>query len=243
MERDIKFNQIILATDGRSNTGINPIEVAKKGRRKGITISTIGIIDSKGKSLKEVENIATAGGGICEITNIQNFSKTMEMVTQKSVYKTIEQAVNKELKEILGTDIEGTHPDNRKKIIDIIDKFGEEMHIRCCILIDCSGSMASKINIAKNSILNLLRVLQKRKGKTEISVVGYPGIDEQFYRVLCNFTNNIIDLEKGLQKVKCGGITPTGPAIEYGINMLLGEEKTKLEGNNLEQDLLGSNIV
>ncbi len=236
MDGNVQFKQIILVTDGESNVGVNPVTVAKCANKKGIIISTIGIIEGKDKEnpMAEVQNIADAGGGICEFTDINNFSKTMEMVTQASVYKTIEHAVNKELKDILGTEIKETHPESRKKITNIIDKLGEEVTLKCCIIIDCSGSMINKINIAKNSILNLLRVLRLRKGKTEIAVIGYPGREGENHTLLCDFTEDIINLERGFQNISVGGTTPTGYALECAMNLLL-EKKC---GVNSEHDRL-----
>ena len=45
MEKHIEFKQIILATDGESNVGSNPVVIAEQGHKSGITISTIGIVD------------------------------------------------------------------------------------------------------------------------------------------------------------------------------------------------------
>ena len=49
MDKNIDFKQIILATDGESNVGVNPVMIAKQGYSNGITISTIGIVDEQNK--------------------------------------------------------------------------------------------------------------------------------------------------------------------------------------------------
>lgn len=228
MEKEVHFRQIILATDGKSNVGINPVIMAEKVHQKGITISTIGIIQGNEceEPMIEIENIARAGGGVSEVTDINNFSRTMEIVTQRSIYKTIEHAINKELRGILGTDLNESHPETRKKITKIIDKFGEEATMRCCVLIDCSGSMLKKVNIAKSSIINLLRVMKARKGKTEIAVIGFPGNDGEGNTILCHFTEDLIDLERGLQRITIGGTTPTGSALELAGKMLLNQDNS-----------------
>lgn len=250
MDKDIQIRQIILATDGESNVGPNPISIAKEVYKKGITVSTIGIVDGKEREgpLAEVHSIADSGGGICEVTDMSNFSRTMEMVTQKSVYKTIEQAVNKELKSILGKTLDGTHPETRKKITDIIDKYGEEATLKCCIMMDCSGSMTKKINIAKNSILNLLKVLKSRKGKSEVAVIGFPGKSKMTPSLLCPFTDEIIELERGLQNISIGGVTPTGSALEWVAKMMLEENVNDIienrSGEKLgDEGILESNII
>ena len=235
MEKNIEFRQIILVTDGESNVGPNPVNIAKEAKNKGITISTIGVVNGmdRDKPLMEVKEIASSGGGLWELTDINSLSSTMSVVTMKSVYKTIEQAVNKELKEIMGTGLEDIHPDSRKKVTDIIDKLGEEITIKCCIVIDCSGSMANKIDIAKGSIINLLRVLQSRKGSTSIAVIGYPAENEYLCSVLCDFTKDIVELEEGLLKIDIGGITPTGPALKRAIELLIKDEN---QANNEIED-------
>ena len=118
MDKDMQFKQIILVTDGESNEGVNPVSISKEGYNKGIITSTIGITNDVGneKSLAEIKDIANSGGGIWEYTDISNLDTTMSMVTMKSVYKTIEEIVNKELKDIVGTELEEMHPNSRKKI-------------------------------------------------------------------------------------------------------------------------------
>lgn len=243
MEKNIEFKQIILATDGESNVGSNPVIIAEEGHKSGVTISTIGIVDSLNKEtpMTEIQNIALAGGGIWEMSDINSLTSAMSMVTMKSVHMTIEQAVNKELKQIVGTEFKDMHPSSRKKVTDIIDKLGDEINIKCCVVIDCSGSMVNKINISKHSIINLLRVLSSRKGKTSISVIGYPGVDNRLYDILCDFTENISELEEALIKIQTGGTTPTGPALDAAIKMLNGEI-TGLYADE-EDALLRSNIV
>ncbi|KNF07818.1 hypothetical protein CLPU_12c00910 [Gottschalkia purinilytica] len=245
MDKNIEFKQIILVTDGESNIGGDPTIIAKEGNERGVAISTIGIIsnEEKEESLAEIQDIATLGGGVWEYTNIQELTSAMSMVTMKSVYKTIEEAVNKELKEIVGTELDEIHPSSRKKITDVIDKLGDEIDIKSCVIIDCSGSMKNKINIAKSSILNLLRVLNGRKGKTEISVIGYPGHKGQDFNILCNFTENIVELEKALQKIEIGGRTPTASALKAGIQLLVMDREDEDIEEFKEDGILSSNII
>lgn len=237
MDKIIEFRQIMLITDGESNEGVCPISVAKEGHARGVTTSTIGIINgtNEEKPLKEIKDIADAGGGIWETTDIQNLPIALSVATVKSVYKTIEEAVNKELKEIIGTGLVDIHPESRIKVTDMIDKIGDEINIKCCIVIDSSGSMTNKMNIAKNSILNLLRILSQRKGKTEIAVISYPGKSLNQYEVLCNFTEDRESLEKSLHKIQIGGNTPTGPAIKAAIDLLCKKDKL---GIKIEEEII-----
>lgn len=222
MNKIIEFRQVMLITDGESNEGIDPITAAREGHNKGVTISTIGIVDKTNdeRPLSEIKDIAEAGGGVWELTNVQNLSMALSMVTVKSVYKTIEEAVSRELKEIIGTGINDMPPESRIKVTDMIDRLGDEINIKCCIVIDSSSSMANKMSMAKKSILNLLRVLNQRKGKTEVAVISYPGKNQEQYNILCDFTEDVVLLEESLNKILIGGNTPTGPAIKSAVQLL-----------------------
>ena len=241
----IEFKQIILVTDGESNQGVDPVLVAKGSGFKGITVNTIGITDrDREESMTEIKEIAEASGGVWEHTDINKLDTAMSMVSMRSVYNTLEETVSKELKHIMGSELEDMHPDSRKKIIQLIDQLGDNADIKCCVVIDCSASMKRKIDIAKSSALNLLRVLSSRSGNTEISVIGYPYNSED-YKVLCNSTNNIIDLEKGLQAIKIGGKTPTGMALKGAIGLLEGSMISEDEDimSEFEDGILSENVI
>ncbi|MFA5524705.1 MAG: VWA domain-containing protein [Tissierellales bacterium] len=231
MDKTIEFRQIMLITDGESNEGMDPITVAKEGHSKGITISTIGITNkiADERPLLEIKAIAEAGGGVWESTNVQNLTMALSMVTVKSVYKTIEEAVNKELKDLIGTGLNDMPPQSRNKVVDMIDRIGDEINIKCCVLIDSSSSMTNKMDMAKKSILNLFRMLNQRKGITEIAVISYPGKNQEQYDVLCKFTEDITLLEQSLYKIQIGGNTPTGPAIKSAIQLLSNNFDTELK--------------
>ncbi len=150
---NMEFKQIILVTDGESNEGVDPVLVARGSQAKNIAINTIGITEnSRESSMMEIKEIADASGGVWEHTDIQNLDTTMSMVSMKSVLNTIEETVNKELKSIVGSELEEIHPSSRKKIVDLIDRLGDTSDIKCCVVIDCSGSMKRKINIAKDRV-------------------------------------------------------------------------------------------
>lgn len=222
----MSIKQIMLITDGESNVGVSPIEVAKIAKKNDIVVNTIGIVKNKDieEPLREIEEVALNGGGICEITSLESLEKVLSMVTVQSVHRTIEEVVNKELREIIDKDIKEISPKERKKIVEMIDKLGDEVSIKCLIILDTSGSMKYKINVAKRSILELFRFLKERSGEIEIGIITYPG-EEGFYNILCDFTQDINYLEEKIEKISIGGTTPTGPALEGGIDMILGKEK------------------
>lgn len=220
---NMEIKQIILVTDGESNVGVDPVHIAGKAQEQGIKISTIGIVNNKRKEkpLLELERIAEKGGGICELTDLGNLSMSLSRVTAKSVYGTIEEIVNNELNKIIDDDIKSVPPNSRKGIIDMVDRLGEEVPLRCLVVLDTSGSMGNKIEIAKKSIFELLRFLKERKGDTSIGVITYPGRQNNFYEVISNFTDDLSCLEKRFQGISTGGTTPTGPALEGAMDFIV----------------------
>jgi len=220
------IKQIIVISDGQSNVGPEPSKVAEMALNRGIRVNTIGIIDnSHNKSaILELENIAEKGGGICELTELDSLSETLSRVTVKSVYETIEEVVNSELKAIMDVDIKEISPDKRKRIINIIDKIGDEVSLQCLILLDTSGSMEKKIDVARKSIFELLMFLKERRGENRIGVMTFPGRWGN-YELLCDFTQDIDELRSKIQTIGVGGMTPTGPAIEGAIRAFYGEQE------------------
>ncbi len=161
------LKQIIIISDGQSNTGPNPVNMAALAFDNSIIVNTIGIIDNEENSLPifELESIAENGGGICELSNINNLSEALSRLTVKSVYNTVEEMVSQELKEILDLNIEEIEPRERHKFIKLIDKIGSEIDLRCLILLDISGSMTNKIDMARKSIFELLLFFRRENRK------------------------------------------------------------------------------
>lgn len=216
------LNQIILITDGESNVGENPILAAKSAREKDIRVNTIGIIDNNKEAMEELESIAEVGGGVFEATHLRNLSEALSKVTIKSVYQTIEEVVNSELKEVMDLDMKELNPTERTKVLKIIDRLGNESKLKCLILLDVSGSMKHKIEIAKKSIFELITFLKERKGVTEVGLMVFPG-EGSYYELLWNFTEELDEIREKTNPIITGGTTPTGPAIEGAISMFCEE--------------------
>jgi len=212
-----EIKQIIVVTDGRSNMGISPVAAAAKARESGITVSTIGIINHGGsgdeRDIEEVEEIAKAGGGLCQYSHIENLGRTIQDVTRKTAQKTIEQIVSRQLRSIIGAEIETMEPGSRLKIVEFIERYGDNINLECIILLDTSGSMRDKLNTARKSVVELLENLRERKGNSNIAVITYSGEDAGMCSVICDFTNDTEMLRQKLETVRAGGGTPTGPAI------------------------------
>lgn len=234
MERGM-IKEIILVTDGQSNIGGNPVEAARKAFRKNITVSTIGIIDQKEQReepFQEVVNIANAGGGHYEYTYIDNLSQTIHSISHKTVTSTIQEAVNKQLKELIGNDLNQMPPDSRSKILNYIDHYSDEVSLCCCILLDCSGSMSTKIQSARHAILDMLDSFKNRKGEIKLAVVAFPGEQVDTCKLLHHFDDELSQMERNLYQMKPKGGTPTATAIEYAIKLI--EEYRRNEKSNDE---------
>lgn len=212
-----EIKQIIVVTDGRSNMGVSPVLAAGRAYDSGITVSTIGIINHRNssdeKDIEEVEEIARAGGGLCEYSRIENLGRTMQDLTHKTAQKTIEQIVSRQLKSIIGEEIEAMEPRSRLKIVEFIEKYGDNINLKCIVLLDTSGSMRDKLDTARKSVVELLESLQERQGNSSIAVITYPGEEAGMCGVICGFTNEKGILKQKLEAIRAGGGTPTGPAI------------------------------
>jgi Ca-activated chloride channel family protein len=220
-----EIRQVIVITDGKSNIGRNPIEAAKQASKLGIVVSTIGIIHQNGdgdeRDIEELEGIAKAGKGLCEYTHLEDLGRTVQVMTQKTAQKTIEQIVSNQLKSIIGVDMNNLEPKSRFKIVDFIENFGDSINLKCVIVLDTSGSMVKKLDTAKTSLIDLMQNLNSRKGESKMSVVKYPGYHEDAASIVCSFTDSSELLKNRLSTIHAGGGTPTGPAIEMACQLLM----------------------
>jgi Ca-activated chloride channel family protein len=215
------------------------VEEAERAFEAGITVSAIGVINrsesADEKDVEEVEEIAKAGGGLCEYSHIEELGSTMQLLTQKTAQKTIEQIVGRQLRAIIGEDIESLEPKARLKIVDFIESYGENVNLKCIIVMDTSGSMRNKLHIAKKSVVELLESLQDRKGSSSMAVIAYPADNSEMCSVICGFTSDITILKQKLECMRSGGGTPTGPAIIKAC-MLMYDYYSEIE-NDGEEDL------
>lgn len=244
--KEIQIKQIIVITDGKSNVGGNPITAASEAAREGIVVNAIGIVNHQSDeddSLYEVEQIAKAGGGIWQYSMIKDLGRTMCAVTQKTVNQTIHAIVGEQLKEIIGGKIEDIPPKSRGEVIAYMERLEEEAHVLCCIAIDCSGSMKSKMHTARQSILDLMHSLQARKGNSQVAVIAYPGENGSTTRMISGFTENIGELKEKIFELKAGGTTPTAAAICEAIRLMKNEQENMLEEAISHEGLFKESMV
>lgn len=211
------LKQILIITDGCSNTGEDPIAIAALARECGVTVNVIGVLENDSideKGAEEIEGIARAGGGISQIVYSKHLSETVQMVTRKAMTQTLQGVVNRELRQILGKDVsfEELPPDQRGDVMEVVDELGETADLQLAVLIDTSASMKFKLPTVKEALLDLSLSLNARLGNNQFTVFVFPGKRADTDKVV-DWTPKLDALTNVFPKLTAGGITPTGPAI------------------------------
>lgn len=220
-----EMKQVLLITDGCSNVGQDPVEVARELVKENITVNVIGIIDHGmigEKGIAEVQSIARAGNGLCEIVQSHDLTYTVQAMTQQAMNLTIEHVVNRQLTQLLGDQrgIQALAPEKRTEVVEFMDDLSENTPLKIVLLIDVSASMKQKMKHVEEAIYNLSLSLQARSGSSEIAVLAFPGSIQEHTKTLSNFTREpglVIELCSTLQT---RGATPTGPALMEAQNVL-----------------------
>ncbi|WP_342353791.1 VWA domain-containing protein [Siminovitchia fortis] len=215
------LKQILLITDGCSNQGEDPVAMASLAQENGITVNVIGVLENDvidEKGMAEIEGIAMAGGGISQIVYAEKLSETVQMVTRKAMTQTLQGVVNRELRQILGSDtsLEELPPDQRGEVMEVVDELGETSDLEVLVLIDTSASMKFKLPTVKEALLDLSLSLNARSGKNSFSVYVFPGKREEV-GMLLDWTPQLDKLTSVFPKLAAGGVTPTGPAIREAV--------------------------
>ncbi|RLL41671.1 VWA domain-containing protein [Oceanobacillus piezotolerans] len=217
------LKQILLITDGCSNKGEDPSEVAALAFEQGIAVNVIGILDEgydeDVEGLREVEDIATAGGGVSQIVYPESLSQTIQMVTRQAMTQTIQGFVNQELKQILGREqtLDDVAPEKRGEIIEVVEDISETSNLEVLVLVDTSASMHDKLPTVKESLIDLSISLNSRIGKNLFCVYSFPGKRKDIQKIL-DWSPKLDSISSVFPKLTSGGITPTGPAIREAIN-------------------------
>jgi Ca-activated chloride channel family protein len=217
------MKQILLITDGCSNVGVSPVIAAAQAYAEGITVNVVGVVDQGDLGefgSAEIEEIARAGGGLSRLAQTRQLSQTVQMLTRKTVVQTIQQAVQRELRQVLGTSsIESLPPEKRGEVVRVIDELGETSKLRVALLIDASASMKPKLQAVEEAIRDLALSLQARQGSSEIAVFHFPG---SAYGEDCkldlDWTANVNGAASLFPRLQMRGTTPTGPALMHVID-------------------------
>lgn len=216
------LKQILLITDGCSNRGEDPLAMASLAKEHGITVNVIGVVDNDAideRGMKEIDEIALAGGGISQVVYAKNLAETVQMVTRKAMTQTIQGVVNKELRQILGngSSFEELPPDQRGEVMEVVEELGETSELNVLVLVDTSASMKFKLPTVKDAIFDLSLSLNARSGKNSFSVFVFPGKNSDA-ECLLDWTPKLDKLTSVFPKLTAGGITPTGPAIRKAVS-------------------------
>lgn len=223
------MKQILLITDGCSNVGISPVTAAAHAHAEGMVVNVIGVIEQGDLNKKagiEIEEMARAGGGMSRIVSARQLTQTVQLVTRKTVAHTIQQVVNEELKHILGeSTLEDLPPQQRSRVVQVMDELEETSSLQIALLIDVSASMKPKLNAVKEAISDLMLSLQARQGKSEICVFHFPGREHQIACMDLDWTDQAVSLTNVLNQIKMGGTTPTGPALIEVVEFMTQSRK------------------
>lgn len=212
------MKQIMLITDGCSNVGDSPVMAAAMAKQEGIIVNVVGIVDygtiGELGSL-EIAEIARAGGGMSRLSGTQRLAQTMQMMTRKTVVQTIQHAVNKELRQILGdSTVEDLPPEQRSQVVEVIDELSETSSLEIALLIDASASMKPKLAAVEEAIRDMMLSLGARKGSSRLAVFHFPGPYSGEDAVLdLDWTTDLGTVRSIFQRLAMRGATPTGPAI------------------------------
>lgn len=229
MWEQVTLQQILLITDGCSNVGTNPVEVARMASAHGIAINVIGIVDGGSlgsKGVTEVQNIATAGGGMHRVVEMRQLAQTMQMMTRYTMQITIQKVVNQELQTLIGKELQDLSPDKRIEVAHLIDKAGEEAELRLVLLLDVSASMRDKLPQVREAIHDLELSIEARKGNHQVAVMVYPDRG-QAARIISDFSEKTGLASIGNELTAAGG-TPTGPALHQAIQLFVHGKELQL---------------
>ncbi|MFC0216111.1 VWA domain-containing protein [Paenibacillus chartarius] len=223
------MKQIIVITDGCSNVGVSPVIAAAHAKAEGITVNVIGVID-RGElgvlGTEEIREIAEAGGGMSRIVQPAQLAQTVQMMTRKTVAHTIQQAVNKELQQILGEggELGMLPPDKRAQVVHVIDELSETSELDIALLVDASASMKPKLNAVREAIRDLMLSLKSRTGESRVAVFHFPGTASgSEIEMDTGWTTNLAQIAKMFYKINMRGTTPTGPAMQHVIGYMTGQ--------------------
>lgn len=212
------LRQILLLTDGCSNSGESPVKSAAHAFKNGITVNVIGILDDYQNEMdsgfEEVEDIARAGGGISQIVYKEDLSHTVQAVTRQAMSQTLQGFVNKELSNIFGKEqsLEEMEPEKRGEVMEMVEDLGETCNLEVLILVDTSASMHDKLLTVQEALIDLSINLHARIGDNMFSIYQFPS-KRKNTEVVHEWSPKLEAISVIFPKLVTGGVTPTGPAI------------------------------
>lgn len=235
------LKQILLITDGCSNRGEDPAATAALAYEQGLTVNVIGILDDQHnedpEGLQEVEEISRSGGGVSQIVFKETLAQTVQMVTKQAMTQTLQGFVNKELKQILGSDqtLEDLNPEKRGEIMEVVEDMGETCDLEVLVLVDTSASMHNKLETVKEALIDLSISLNARIGRNRFCIYSFPGKRQDIDQVF-DWSPKLDNVSAVFPKLTSGGITPTGPAIREAMYQFSQKNVLRSFRDDEEQD-------
>lgn len=216
------LRQILLITDGCSNSGVNPVEAAKEAFAQGIVVNVIGVLHPNQSELdpdfQEIEQIAQAGGGVSQVVYKENLSQTVQAVTKQAMSQTLQGFVHQELKHIFGQERElvDIEPDKRGEVMEVVEDLGEACALDVFVLVDTSASMRDKLLTVKEALLDLSMNLDARRGRNQFAIYQFPH-KRGTIGVIHDWAEKLAEVSVIFPKLVSSGMTPTGPAITEAL--------------------------
>lgn len=228
-DRQATIRQVLVITDGCSNVGEDPVDVAVRAHLKNIAVNVIGIVDKgdlgkQGRS--EAMSIADAGGGMCRIVQATELAATAQMMTHQTMQMTLQQVVDKQLLEVVGKSTDELPPAERTKVMQVMEQLEEEIRLELVVAIDTSASMRDKMALVKEAVRDLTLSLQARAGEALVAVIAFPGEHDEMVRSVQTFSNGL-DMNALDEVWTARGGTPTGPALDYALTLFKDAEALK----------------
>lgn len=231
MSKEATVRQILVITDGYSNIGPDPVEAAKRAQKRGIVVNVIGVVDKHdngNQGYDEAHSIADAGGGMCRIVRPVDLSATAQMMTHQTMQMTLAQVVNQELLSVMGKTTEDLPPTERSRVMQVVEKLEEEVALHLVVAIDMSASMKDKIDTVREAVRDLALSLQVRTGTLAVAILCFPGSGDAPTRLVQPFSDHV-DVHAMESSLQARGGTPTGPAIDHAVSLILEAYQTSAE--------------
>jgi len=229
------IRQILVITDGFSNVGDNPVEVARQAKRAGVVVNVIGVVDKgdlghQGK--EEARSIADAGGGMCRIVQSTDLGATAQMVTHQTMQMTLQQVVNAELMQAMGKTSADLEPEERARVAKVMDKLEDVLRLELVVAVDTSASMKDKMTTVREALRDLSLSLQAREGESVVAVVRFPGAQNELTDVVQGFLQEF-QIDRLDNMFVARGGTPTGPAIAESIHLFEKLQQANLKSGDV----------
>lgn len=227
LSKEATIRQLLVITDGCSNIGGDPVESARRALAKGIVVNVIGVMekdDMERVGREEANSIADAGGGMCRIVQTVDLAATAQMMTHQTMQMTLAQLVNQELLSVMGKTTEDLPPAERTRVMQVVDKLEEEVALQLVVAIDMSASMKAKIPTVREAVRDLALSLQVRTGSLRVAVLMFPGAGDQPTKLVQPFADTV-DLREMERLLEARGGTPTGPAIDHAVDLILSHKQ------------------